>query len=81
MTFFFNPLHVLKQYAVFIAFSIFMVFYFIYNLPINLFTIFIMLLFVQILAFLIFNKKNEFDLLHKYIGDLSQCQFILSIIL
>lgn len=81
MTFFFNPLQTLKQYVIFIAFAIFMVFYFTYNLPINLFTIFIILLFIQIISFLVFNKKSDFNLLHKYIGDLSQCQFILSIIL
>ena len=71
----------LTEYIVYILFFSFIFsYFFILDSYFNLFNVFIILLFVQLICFFIFTTKKTSSKLHKYITDLSQCQFILSII-
>ena len=77
----FNLFKFSKEFFVYILFFLVLYFYFfISNTYFNLFNLFIILLFCQLLLFFFYNKKKNYNLLHKYITDISQCQFILSII-
>ena len=77
----FNLFKFSKEFFVYILFFLVLYFYFfISNTYFNLFNLFIILLFCQLLLFFFYYKKNNYNLLHKYITDISQCQFILSII-
>lgn len=71
----------LTEYIVYILFFSFIFsYFFILDSYFNLFNVFIILLFIQLICFFIFTTKQTSTKLHKYITDLSQCQFILSII-